>query len=91
MIVLKDMFIKCATYIREDSIDLDLKIKYQRRRKERKFILCNNTETACDGKLNFLEIKSKLRKQRVSSYNDWFYIGVVLINLYYRKIVSSYR
>ncbi len=41
-----------------------------------------------DGKLNFHEIVSKLSKERATECNDWFYIGVALINLYYRKIIT---
>ena len=37
-----------------------------------------------DGKLNFHEIISKLSKEQATEYNDWFYIGVAPINLYYR-------
>ncbi len=49
--------------------------------------LCDNTETTYDGKLNFNQIITKLSKDRASTYNNWFYIGVALINLYYRKII----
>jgi len=50
--------------------------------------LIDNAETTYDGKLNFNEIISKLSKERATNYNDWFYIGVALINLSYRKIIK---
>lgn len=85
------IFDNCATYIKEEYIDLDLEIeKPKEEPKEIKFNndLCDNTEITYDGKLNFNEIITKLSKERASNYNDWFYIGVALINLYYRKIIS---
>ncbi len=86
-----DVFDNCATYIKNDYIDLDLKIKNKESLKEEikfKDDLCDNTETTYDGKLNFNEISSKLSKERATNYNDWFYVGVSLINLYYRKIIT---
>ncbi len=50
--------------------------------------LCDNAEATYDSKLNFNEIITKLSKDRATTYNDWFYIGVALINLYYRKIIT---
>ena len=50
--------------------------------------LCDNAEITYDGKLNFNEIITKLSKDRATTYNDWFYVGVALINLYYRKIIT---
>ncbi len=85
------IFDNCATYIKEDYIDLDLKIEKKKDTKEDiKFNddLCDNTETSYDGKLNFNEIITKLSKDRASTYNDWFYVAVALINLYYRKIIT---
>jgi hypothetical protein len=85
------IFDNCATYIKEDYIDLDLKIEKKKYLKEEiKFNddLCDNAETSYDGKLNFNEIITKLSKDRATTYNDWFYIGVALINLYYRKIIT---
>ena len=90
-IVNGEIFDNCATYIKEDYIDLDLKIENKKDLKEEiKFNddLCDNAETSYDGKLNFNEIITKLSKDRASTYNDWFYIGVALINLYYRKIIT---
>ena len=57
------IFDNCATYIKEDYIDLDLKVDLKESPKEEiKFNddLCDNTETSYDGKLNFNEIISKL-------------------------------
>lgn len=88
------LFECCASYIEESFEDWDLKmppIEDKKSLKEDiKFNddLCDNTETSYDGKLNFNEIISKLSKERATNYNDWFYIGVVLINLYYRKIIT---
>ena len=49
------IFDNCATYIKEEYIDLDLEIE---KPKEIKFNndLCDNTEITYDGKLNFNEI-----------------------------------
>ncbi len=38
--------------------------------------------------MNFNEILTKLSKDRASTYNNWFYIGVALMNLYYSKIIT---
>jgi hypothetical protein len=79
------IFDNCATYIKEDYIDLDLKTEKKKDLKEEiKFNddLCDNTETSYDGKFNFNEIISKLSKERATNYNDWFYVCVSLINLY---------
>jgi hypothetical protein len=89
-----ELFECCASYIEESFEDWDLKmppIEIKKSLKEEiKFNddLCDNTETTYDGKLNFNEILSKLSKDRATSYNDWFNIGVALINLYYRKIIT---
>ena len=47
-----------------------------------------DTEITYDGTLNFNEIMTKLSKDRATNYNDWFYIIVALINLFYRKIIT---
>jgi hypothetical protein len=81
----------CATYIKEDDIDLDLEADLKESPKEEiKFQndLCDNAETSHDGKLNFTEIISKLSKEQATSYSDWFYVGVSLINLYCRKTIK---
>lgn len=81
----------CATYIKEDYENLDLKVEIIKEpKKEFDFntVLCDDAETTYDGKLNFNEIITHLSKDRATSYNDWFYIGVALINLYYRKIIT---
>ena len=38
--------------------------------------------------LNFTEIMTKLSKERATKYEDWLYIGVSLINLNHRKIIT---
>ena len=89
-----ELFECCASYIEESFEDWDLKmpsIEVKKGLKEEiKFNddLCENTATIYDGKLNFNEIIAKLSKDRASTYNDWFYIGVALINLYHRKIIT---
>jgi hypothetical protein len=89
-----ELFECCASYIEESFEDWDLKmppIEIKKSLKEEiKFNddLCENTATTYDGKFNFNEIISKLSKDRASTYNDWFYVGVALINLYYRKIIT---
>ena len=89
-----ELFECCASYIEESFEDWDMKmppIEIKKSFKDKiKFNddLCDNTETSYDGKLNFNEIITKLSKERSSNYNDWFYIGVALINLYYRKIIT---
>jgi hypothetical protein len=89
-----ELFECCASYIEESFEDWDLKmppIEIKKSLKEEiKFNddLCDNTETSYNGKLNFNEIISKLSKDRATNYNDWFYVGVALINLYYRKIIT---
>jgi hypothetical protein len=89
-----ELFECCASYIEENFEDWDLKMPpieiKKSLRDEMKFNddLCDNTETAYDGKLNFNEIITKLSKDRATTYNDWFYIGVALINLYYRKVIT---
>jgi hypothetical protein len=90
-----DVFDCCASYIKEDYEDWDIKFQTDKPQVVKKSIdikfnddLCDNTETTYDGKLNFNEIIIKLSKDRATNYNDWFYIGVALINLYYRKIIT---
>ena len=82
------LFDCCATYIKEEYDNLDLLIT--EKKEEVKFIevLCDDTKTEYEGNLNFNEIITKLSKDRATNYNDWFYIIVALINLYYRKIIS---
>ncbi len=85
------IFDNCATYIKEDYIDLDLQIENKKDLKEEiKFNdeLVDNAETTYDGILNFNEVITKLSKGRATSRNDWFYVGVALINLHYRKIIT---
>jgi hypothetical protein len=89
-----ELFECCASYIEESFEDWDLKmpsIEVKKGLKEEiKFNddLCENAETTYDGNLNLNEIVAKLSKDRATNYNDWFYVGVALINLYYRKIIT---
>ena len=91
-----ELFECCASYIEETFEDWDLKfppIENKKNYKERDDFkydsnLVDTDEKPYDGKLNFNEIITKLSKKRATEYNDWFYIGVSLINLYYRKIIS---
>jgi len=85
-----DIFDCCASYIQEDYEDWDIKFKVEEKKEEVKFdsVLCDDTKTEYDGNLNFNEIITKLSKERATNYNDWFYIIVALINLYYRKIIT---
>ena len=79
----------CATYIEEDYEDLDLRVDAIN--EPQKFIanLCDDeNETTYDGNLDFSEIITKLSKERATEYNTWFYVGVSLINLFYRKIIT---
>jgi hypothetical protein len=79
----------CATYIKEDYINLDEYVPKQEEEKPQfKFELFDVVETTYDGSLNFTEIMTKLSKARATEYNDWFYVIVALINLSYRKIIS---
>lgn len=80
----------CASYIEEDYEDLDLKVKVPEEDKlEFKLSLYDDdNETVYDGNLNFHEIVMKLSKERATEYKSWFYVGVALINLFYRKIIS---
>jgi hypothetical protein len=88
----------CATYIDEDYKDLDMLIVKDIDPKNRlpvddlltkinKMLYDDETSTY-DCKLNFIEIMTKLSKERASIYNGWFYIGVSLINLFHRKIIT---
>lgn len=87
----------CATYIEEEYEDLDLKVKAVEQPKKEEFkkeefvaSLCDDdNETVYDGTLNFGEIVVKLSKARATDYHPWFYVGVSLINLFYRKIVTK--
>ena len=86
------LFDCCATYIKEEYENLDLKVekKVEDKKPELIFkdILCDDNKIEYDGKLKFTEIITKLSKNRATEYNDWFYIIVSLINLYYRKIIT---
>ena len=80
----------CPSYIQEDFIDYDIKYNKEPKEEKVKFNaeLYDNTEITYDGTFNFQEIMTKLSKDRATDYNDWFYIIVALINLFYRKIIT---
>jgi len=100
-----DVFNCCASYIKEEYENWDAKIPKETFREELQRVIntplaVNNdeefkselfdvVETAYDGSLNFTEIITKLSKNRATNYNDWFYVIVSLINLFYRKIISK--
>lgn len=86
------LFDNCATYIEEEYEDLDLRVKAVEEPKKEDFkaSLCDDeNETVYDGKLDFGEIITKLSKTRATDYYPWFYVGVSLINLFHRKIVTK--
>lgn len=92
-----DVFDCCASYIEEEYEDLDWKVEGIEQPKKEEFKkeefvanLCDDdNETVYDGTLNFGEIVVKLSKARATDYHSWFYVGVSLINLFYRKIVTK--
>jgi hypothetical protein len=72
----------CATYIKEQYNDLDSEMpEIEVPKFEMKSVLSDDNEPVYEGTLNFAEIMQKLSKERATTYNDWFYIGVSLINL----------
>jgi len=79
----------CATYIKEDYINLDEYVPKEEEKPQFKAELFDVVETTYDGSLNFTEIMTKLSKDRATDYGDWFYVIVSLINLFYRKIISK--
>lgn len=86
-----DIFDCCASYIKEEYEDWDLKFKIpEEPKKDLNFnaAFCDETELTYEGNLNFTEIILKLSKERATEYNNWFYVIVSLINLYYRKIIT---
>jgi len=86
-----DIFDCCASYIKKDYEDWDIKCKVEEPRKEEvkfKENLCDDAKTEYDGNLIFEVIMRKLSKDRATKYDDWFYVIVALINLHYRKIIS---
>lgn len=82
------IFGNCATYIEEDFEDLDLKVKVPEEDIKFNNIFCDDHKTVYDGNLNFNEIMTKLSKKRATGFDEWLYIGVALINLNHRKIIS---
>ena len=81
------LFDCCATYIEEDYMNLD---EIMPKQEEIQFIekLKDDDNTKYEGSLNFTEIITKYKKERATDYNTWFNIGVALINLYHRKILT---
>jgi hypothetical protein len=88
----------CATYIQEDYEDLDI-IVLKNIEPEPKITvdelianvnkkLCDDETTTYECKLDFTEIMTKLSKDRATNYKVWVYIGICLINLFHRKIIS---
>ena len=88
------MFDCCATYILEDYEDLDLRVgaveEECKTKKIEEFIsaLYDDAESPKECNLNFAEIMKKLSKERASDYQKWLYVGISLINLNHRKIIS---
>ena len=79
----------CATYIKEEYENLDLLVKAEPKTEIKfKEALCDDTKAEYEGNLNFNEIMTKLSKDRATKYDNWFYVIVALINLYYRKIIT---
>ena len=91
-IIQGSLFDNCATYIEEEYEDLDLRVKAVEQPKKEEFVasLCDDdNEIVYDGTLNFGELVVKLSKARATEYYPWFYVGVSLINLFHRKIVTK--
>jgi len=85
-----DIFDCCASYVKEEFEDWDIKFQEEEEEKPKfKSELFDVVETTYDGSLNFTEIMTKLSKDRATDYGDWFYVIVSLINLFYRKIISK--
>ena len=84
-----DVFDCCASYIKEEYEDWDVKIKDEKLDVKLDIKLFDEITPKYDGDLNFLEILINLSKERATEYNSWFYVIVALINLYHRKIISS--
>ena len=92
----------CASYIQEDYEDLDKFIESNcnvppepvRKSKVQELLdkvnnsLCDDAENSNESNLNFTEIMTKLSKERATNYNDWMFIGIALINLNHRKIIT---
>lgn len=89
-----DLFDCCATYIQEDYEDLDLRVETKVIKEESDVdkLLKRFNDMEIDKEeettLNFIEIMTKLSKKRATKYPDWMYIGVSLINLNHRKIIT---
>ena len=85
-----DIFKCCASYIQEDFEDWDAKFQVEEPTKQNFEFKSNEVDenTQYDGTLNFNEIITKLSKERATDYNNWLYVGVALINLYHRKIIT---
>lgn len=84
-----NIFDCCASYIEEDYEDWDLKID-KISVNEMKPELYDDIAAApvYNGDLNFTEIITKLSKERATDYESWIYVGIALINLFHRKIIT---
>ena len=78
----------CATYIKEEYEDLDVYVETPKQEIKFNTVLCDGPEPAYEGNLNFMEIMTKLGKERASDFNQWVYVGIALINLHHRKIFT---
>ena len=80
----------CASYILEEFEDWDLKMPKNEPVIEMKKELCDDIAVApvYNGDLNFTEIITKFSKERATNYGTWIFVGIALINLFHRKILT---
>ena len=78
----------CATHIKEEYEDLDVYVETPKEEIKFNSVLCDDSEPTYEGNLNFMEIMTKLGKERASEYYSWVYVGIALINLHHRKIFT---
>jgi hypothetical protein len=83
-----NLFDYCASYIQEDYENWDDKIQNKIEFITTLYDDDNKEKEKYNGNLNFPEIMEKLSKERATNYQEWFYICVSLINLYYRKFLT---
>ena len=93
-----EIFDCCASYIKEEFDDWDKllenetitpqSIKNVEPEINQIQILCDDDNSSYNGNLNFTEIMTKLSKERATEFSDWKDIGIALINLNHRKIIS---
>jgi len=85
------IFDNCASWIEEDYEDLDSRISTKKSDVDKLLDRLKDEDiddSQYDGKLNFTEIMTKLSKERATEFSDWKDIGIALINLNHRKIIS---